>query len=133
MWSYFSKQAEKLGRDDEDRLLKNKKLVLLVDLDQTLIHTTNDDVPQELPVFYNFFLFVFDTFTYCIVWSFSCFLFKKVINCICVIGCTTFPTLWNKFSLVSYKVASWNSNLFREHLQILWAPHLYIWGQTLCA
>ncbi|KFM78964.1 RNA polymerase II subunit A C-terminal domain phosphatase, partial [Stegodyphus mimosarum] len=30
-------QAEKLGQDDEDRLLKNRKLVLLVDLDQTLI------------------------------------------------------------------------------------------------
>ncbi|KAF8764518.1 RNA polymerase II subunit A C-terminal domain like protein [Argiope bruennichi] len=28
-------QAEKLGQDDEDRLLENRKLVLLVDLDQS--------------------------------------------------------------------------------------------------
>ena len=47
---FFFKQAEKLGRDDETRLLKDRKLVLLVDLDQTLIHTTNDNVPKELPV-----------------------------------------------------------------------------------
>ncbi|GIY77963.1 RNA polymerase II subunit A C-terminal domain phosphatase [Caerostris darwini] len=42
-------QAEKLGQDDENRLLKSKKLVLLVDLDQTLIHTTNDNIPENLP------------------------------------------------------------------------------------
>ncbi|GBN21801.1 RNA polymerase II subunit A C-terminal domain phosphatase [Araneus ventricosus] len=50
-------QAEKLGRDDEDRLLKNRKLVLLVDLDQTLIHTTNDNVPQNLPDVHHFQLY----------------------------------------------------------------------------
>ncbi|CAD5111832.1 DgyrCDS1100 [Dimorphilus gyrociliatus] len=41
-------RAEILGRKDEKRLLKNRQLVLLVDLDQTLIHTTNDDVPRNL-------------------------------------------------------------------------------------
>lgn len=33
-------QAEQLGREDQLRLYRNKKLVLMVDLDQTLIHTT---------------------------------------------------------------------------------------------
>lgn len=33
-------QAEQLGREDQQRLYRNKKLVLMVDLDQTLIHTT---------------------------------------------------------------------------------------------
>lgn len=40
--------AQKLGREDADRLLKDRKLVLLVDLDQTLVHTTNDNVPPNL-------------------------------------------------------------------------------------
>jgi hypothetical protein len=42
--------AKKLGRADTDRLLADRKLVLLVDLDQTLIHTTNDNVPNNLKV-----------------------------------------------------------------------------------
>lgn len=33
-------QAEQLGREDQQRLHRNRKLVLMVDLDQTLIHTT---------------------------------------------------------------------------------------------
>ncbi|XP_021365841.1 RNA polymerase II subunit A C-terminal domain phosphatase-like [Mizuhopecten yessoensis] len=41
-------QALELGKADEERLLKNRKLVLLVDLDQTLIHTTNDNIPANL-------------------------------------------------------------------------------------
>ncbi|KAG9355473.1 hypothetical protein JZ751_000311 [Albula glossodonta] len=35
-----SEQAEQLGREDQQRLHNNRKLVLMVDLDQTLIHTT---------------------------------------------------------------------------------------------
>ncbi|KAJ8267557.1 hypothetical protein COCON_G00127290 [Conger conger] len=35
-----SEQAEQLGREDQQRLHCNRKLVLMVDLDQTLIHTT---------------------------------------------------------------------------------------------
>ncbi|KAK6323868.1 hypothetical protein J4Q44_G00062070 [Coregonus suidteri] len=35
-----SEEAEQLGREDQQRLHRNKKLVLMVDLDQTLIHTT---------------------------------------------------------------------------------------------
>jgi len=40
--------AEKLGKADEERLLKDRKLVLLVDLDQTLIHSTNEIIPLTL-------------------------------------------------------------------------------------
>ena len=42
--------ALELGHKDEQRLLNERKLVLLVDLDQTLIHTTNDNVPANLKV-----------------------------------------------------------------------------------
>ena len=43
-----SVQAENLGLEEEKRLLKDKRLVLLVDLDQTLIHTTNENVPNNM-------------------------------------------------------------------------------------
>ncbi|KAL1448946.1 hypothetical protein WDU94_000195 [Cyamophila willieti] len=43
-------QAQILGRADETRLMKDRKLVLLVDLDQTLIHTTNDNIPPNIKV-----------------------------------------------------------------------------------
>lgn len=49
--------AKKLGRKDTDRLLNDRKLVLLVDLDQTLIHTTNDNVPNNLKDVYHFQLY----------------------------------------------------------------------------
>lgn len=39
-------QAEQLGREDQQRLHRNKKLVLMVDLDQTLIHTTEQHCPR---------------------------------------------------------------------------------------
>ncbi|XP_069361732.1 RNA polymerase II subunit A C-terminal domain phosphatase isoform X2 [Maniola hyperantus] len=48
--------ARKLGREDADRLLKDRKLVLLVDLDQTLVHTTNDNIPPNLKGVLHFFL-----------------------------------------------------------------------------
>jgi len=41
-------EAESLGKEDERRLLANRRLVLLVDLDQTLIHTTNDNIPPNI-------------------------------------------------------------------------------------
>nr|XP_020731287.1 RNA polymerase II subunit A C-terminal domain phosphatase [Odocoileus virginianus texanus] len=41
-----SEQAEKLGREDQQRLHRNRKLVLMVDLDQTLIHTTEQHCQQ---------------------------------------------------------------------------------------
>lgn len=47
-------EAEKLAKQDIDNLLKQKKLVLLVDLDQTLVHTTNDDVPPNLKDVFHF-------------------------------------------------------------------------------
>ncbi|PNF41409.1 hypothetical protein B7P43_G14422 [Cryptotermes secundus] len=47
-------QAQILGKADEERLLKDRKLVLLVDLDQTLIHTTNDNIPANLKDVYHF-------------------------------------------------------------------------------
>ena len=43
-------QAMELGQKDEKYLLSKKKLVLLVDLDQTIIHTTNDMIPPNLKV-----------------------------------------------------------------------------------
>uniref|UniRef100_A0A336LUZ3 RNA polymerase II subunit A C-terminal domain phosphatase n=1 Tax=Culicoides sonorensis TaxID=179676 RepID=A0A336LUZ3_CULSO len=49
--------AEKLGKADTERLLTDKKLVLLVDLDQTLIHTTNDNIPNNLKDVYHFQLY----------------------------------------------------------------------------
>lgn len=50
-------QAQKLGKADEDRLLKTRKLVLLVDLDQTLIHTTNEEVPADMKGVFHFQLY----------------------------------------------------------------------------
>lgn len=47
-------QALELGRQDEQRLLKHRKLVLLVDLDQTLLHTTNDNIPPNLKDVHHF-------------------------------------------------------------------------------
>ena len=41
-------EAASLGREDLGRLVTARKLVLLVDLDQTLIHTTNDNIPPNL-------------------------------------------------------------------------------------
>lgn len=41
-----SEQAEELGREDQKRLQRSKKLVLMVDLDQTLIHTTEQHCHQ---------------------------------------------------------------------------------------
>lgn len=46
--------AQKLGKADNERLLKARKLVLLVDLDQTLIHTTNDNIPPNIRDVYHF-------------------------------------------------------------------------------
>ena len=40
-------KARKLGKADEEKLLERRKLVLLVDLDQTLIHTTNEKIEME--------------------------------------------------------------------------------------
>ncbi|XP_058834054.1 RNA polymerase II subunit A C-terminal domain phosphatase [Topomyia yanbarensis] len=51
------KLAKKLGKADTERLLRDRKLVLLVDLDQTLIHTTNDNVPNNLKDVYHFQLY----------------------------------------------------------------------------
>lgn len=42
--------AEKIGKEDERRLLNDRKLALLVDLDQTIVHTTNDNVPPNMKV-----------------------------------------------------------------------------------
>lgn len=42
--------AEKIGKEDEQRLLNDRKLALLVDLDQTIVHTTNDNVPPNMKV-----------------------------------------------------------------------------------
>lgn len=51
------KLAQELGRADTKRLLEERKLVLLVDLDQTLIHTTNDNVPANIGGIHHFQLY----------------------------------------------------------------------------
>ncbi|XP_077983386.1 RNA polymerase II subunit A C-terminal domain phosphatase-like [Glandiceps talaboti] len=47
-------EAVKLAKADEQRLLKNRKLVCIVDLDQTIIHTTMDNVPQNMKDVHHF-------------------------------------------------------------------------------
>lgn len=49
--------AQKLGKADTIQLLNDRRLVLLVDLDQTVIHTTNDNVPHNLKGVYHFQLY----------------------------------------------------------------------------
>lgn len=49
--------AEKIGKEDEQRLLKDRKLALLVDLDQTIVHTTNDNIPPNLKDVHHFQLY----------------------------------------------------------------------------
>ena len=44
-------------KEDQTRLILDMKLVLLVDLDQTLIHTTNDSIPPNLKDVYHFQLY----------------------------------------------------------------------------
>lgn len=51
------KVAEDLGRADEDRLLNSRKLVLLVDLDQTIVHSTNQDVPSDISEIHHYQLY----------------------------------------------------------------------------
>ncbi|XP_028966481.1 RNA polymerase II subunit A C-terminal domain phosphatase [Galendromus occidentalis] len=46
--------SRSIGRDDELRLLALKKLVLLVDLDQTLIHTTSEPVYDKIKGVHHF-------------------------------------------------------------------------------
>ncbi|KAG1653222.1 RNA polymerase II subunit A C-terminal domain phosphatase [Nymphon striatum] len=43
--------AMQIGKADENRLINAHKLVLLVDLDQTLIHTTNDNIPNNIKLY----------------------------------------------------------------------------------
>jgi RNA polymerase II subunit A-like phosphatase len=44
--------AQLLGKADEERLIKARKLTLLVDLDHTLIHTTIDNIDLNIKVSY---------------------------------------------------------------------------------
>ena len=48
--------AEKIGKEDEQRLLTDRKLVLLVDLDQTIVHTTHDNIPPNVNVRIHFII-----------------------------------------------------------------------------
>lgn len=41
------KLAKKIGRADQERLIEERKLVLLVDLDQTILHTTHENVRND--------------------------------------------------------------------------------------
>jgi RNA polymerase II subunit A C-terminal domain phosphatase len=46
------KEAIEIDQKHLSYLVKHKKLVLLVDLDHTLLHTTNENVIENLPVSY---------------------------------------------------------------------------------
>ncbi|XP_076268185.1 RNA polymerase II subunit A C-terminal domain phosphatase Fcp1 [Rhynchophorus ferrugineus] len=50
-------EAQQIGKADNERLIRDRKLVLLVDLDQTLIHTTNDNIPPNIKDVYHFQLY----------------------------------------------------------------------------
>lgn len=39
--------AKVLGKADQERLIKEKKLVLVVDLDQTVLHTTHEEIKND--------------------------------------------------------------------------------------
>lgn len=39
--------AKEIGKADQDRLIRERKLVLLVDLDQTILHTTHERVEND--------------------------------------------------------------------------------------
>ncbi|XP_063995143.1 RNA polymerase II subunit A C-terminal domain phosphatase isoform X2 [Diachasmimorpha longicaudata] len=49
--------AEEIGKKDEERLLSDRKLALLVDLDQTIVHTTNDTVPAVMKDVFHYQLY----------------------------------------------------------------------------
>ena len=49
-WIDFVQEALRLAKYDEEQLLKARKLVLVVDLDMTLIHTTVQPVPKGTKV-----------------------------------------------------------------------------------
>ncbi|XP_015188765.1 PREDICTED: RNA polymerase II subunit A C-terminal domain phosphatase isoform X2 [Polistes dominula] len=49
--------AEKIGKEDVQRLLRDRKLALLVDLDQTIVHTTNDNIPPNMKDVYHYQLY----------------------------------------------------------------------------
>ncbi len=50
-------EAQALGMEDEARLRRHRKLVLLVDLDQTIIHTTNENIKPNIKDVYHFQLY----------------------------------------------------------------------------
>ena len=50
MLPFYFQEAEALGKKDEERLLQTRKLSLVVDLDQTLIHTTMELIPEDMEV-----------------------------------------------------------------------------------
>ena len=50
-------EASDLGMSDILHQLKRKKLTLVVDLDQTIIHTsTTDNIPEGIPGVFHFYL-----------------------------------------------------------------------------
>lgn len=90
-------QAQELGKADTARLLQDRKLVLLVDLDQTLIHTTNDDIPNNLKGNENVFNFKKKT-QFCQYDFFFDFLNIK--------RCISLSIVWTKYTMVSHTLTS---------------------------
>ena len=49
----YNQEGHRLGNQDKKRLLQSRKLALIVDLDQTLVHTSVDpNIERGLPVRY---------------------------------------------------------------------------------
>lgn len=46
--------AKEIGKAEQERLIDERKLVLLVDLDQTILHTTHEDIKVRSPEVHSF-------------------------------------------------------------------------------
>lgn len=46
--------AKEIGKAEQERLIEERKLVLLVDLDQTILHTTHEDIKVRSPEIHSF-------------------------------------------------------------------------------
>ena len=68
--------AQLLGKADKERLINVRKLALLVDLDHTLIHTTNDNVDLNVKV----------TWTLIFIVRIKCFLKLNNLHCVIMVS-----------------------------------------------
>jgi len=82
--------------------MSSRKLVLLVDLDQTLIHTTHESVPGNIKDVHHFQVAFHKMTTFSVILiNATKFLFVSV--------------KWGKNSMVPHKNSSWNFKVFRKY------------------